>query len=439
MTLPEDVRDHVGAGNARARVTRQLKRSITPSIITIGATVVALAAGAFMVLRIDRTALVSSHKLTFVVDDAAGVVPKVDELRFQGIPAGKIDKVELRDGEPVITVSLEESYGTVYRDARATLRPNTPLQDMYLNIVDRGTPSAGKATADQPIPGSQTDSSVSISSVLDVFQGDTRTRLAHLLDELGNGLQDRGTSLRTAFADLLPFVKVAGDITSQLDANAPLTKRLIHNTAVLTTTLGDRETSLRRLVNQGAATLATLQQGSGDLDRTLAELPGTLSAANGSFTAVRQVVGDVDQALTALTPVTARLPASLAAVRKLTDAATPAVEKLRIPVKRLVPLSAALRPTSSALSRSVTRLRPQVPALHHTVDAVAGCLPELAGFFKWDASMAKFGDALGPAPRGNVVAGLQAAGVKNPYEFLAPSCAPGETIRARPVQEGDKR
>jgi ABC-type transporter Mla subunit MlaD len=439
MKLPEDVRDHVGAGNARARITRQLKRSITPSFVTIGATLLALAAGTFMVLRIDRTALVSSQRLTFAVDDAAGVVPKVDEVRFRGIPAGKIDKVELRDGEPVITVSLERRYGTVYRDARATLRPNTPLQDMYLNIVDRGTPGAGKASADQPISGSQTDSSVSVSSVLDVFQGDTRARLAHLLDDLGNGLQDRGASLRVAFADLLPFVKVAGDITRQLDADAPLTKRLIHNTAVLTTTLGDRETSLRRVVNQGAATLATLQQGSGDLDSTLAELPGTLRAANGSFTAVRGVIGDVDRALADLTPVTARLPASLASVRELTGAATPAVEKLRAPVRRLVPLSAALRPTSAALGRSVTRLRPQVPALAHTVGAVAGCLPELAGFFKWDASMAKFGDVLGPAPRGNVVEGLQAVGGKNPFEFLAPSCAPGETIRGRPVQESDKR
>jgi hypothetical protein len=151
------------------------------------------------------------------------------------------------------------------------------------------------------------------------------------------------------------------------------------------------------------------------------------------------VVGDVDRALVDLTPVTARLPDSLAAVRRLTGAATPAVEKLRVPVHRLVPLSAALRPASAALGRSVTRLRPQVPALAHTVGAVAGCLPELAGFFKWDASMAKFGDVLGPAPRGNVVEGLQAVGGKNPFEFLAPSCAPGETIRGRPVQESDKR
>jgi ABC-type transporter Mla subunit MlaD len=433
-----DVRDHVGAGNVRARIVRQLKRSITPSLVTLAAIAGALACGAFVVLHIDRTALVSSQQLAFAVDDAAGVVPKVDEIRFRGIPAGKIDKVELRGTQPVVVVSLEKRYGTVYRNAKATLRPNTPLQDMYLNIVDRGTPAAGQASSDVPVAASQTDTSVSISSVLDVFQGDERARLAHLLDDLGNGLADRGAQLRTAFADLVPFVTVAGRITRQLGANAPLTKRLIHNVGVLTTTLGDRETSLRRLVNEGAATLATLQDGSGDLDRALAALPGTLDAADRSFAAVRGVVGDVNGALTALEPVSARLPSALASVRRLTDAATPAVTQLRTPVHRLVPLATALRPAAAALSQSVTRLRPQVPALKRTVDAVAGCLPSLNGFFKWDASMAKFGDALGPAPRGNVVAGAQSVGVSNPFEALEPSCAPGDTIRNRPIRQGDK-
>jgi ABC-type transporter Mla subunit MlaD len=433
-----DIRDHVGAGNVRARILRQLKRSLTPSLVTLAAIAGTLACGAFLILRIDRTALVSSQQLAFAVGDAAGVVPKVDEIRFRGIPAGKIDKVELRGTQPVISVSLEKRYGPIYRDAKATLRPNTPLQDMYLNIVDRGTPAAGRATAGVPVAASQTDSSVSISSVLDVFQGDERARLAHLLDDFGNGLSDRGAQLRTAFADVVPFVTVAGRLTQQLNANAPLTKRLVHNVGVLTTTLGDRETALRRLVNQGAATLSTLQDGSGDLDRTLAELPPTLTAADRSFTAVRGVVGDVNGALTALRPVSARLPSALTSVRQLADAATPAVTRLRTPVHRLVPLASALRPASASLSESVSRLLPQVPALKRTVDAAAGCLPSLNGFFKWDASMAKFGDALGPAPRGNVVAGAQSLGVANPFEALEPSCAPGATIRNRPGRESDK-
>ncbi|WP_372788114.1 MlaD family protein [Paraconexibacter sp.] len=433
-----DVRDRVGAGNRRARISRQLRRSISPAGIALLATIGSLACGAFLVLRIDRTALVSSQRVSFAVRNAAGVVPRVDEVRFRGIPAGKIESVELRGTQPVVTVLLEGKYGTVYRDARAALRPNTPLQDMYLNIVDRGTPGAGRASEKSFVPETRTDTSVSISSVLDVFAGDERARLAHLLDDFGNGMADGGARLRTAFAELVPFVTVAGRITAQLEANAAMTKRLVHNTSVLTGALGDRETSLRRLVDEGAATLTTLQNGSRDLDRVLVELPRTLAAADRSFAAVRGVLPDVDGALTALAPGTARLRPALTDVRRLLDAATPAVRDLRTPVRRLVPLARSLSPAAEALDVSVARLLPQVPPIKKTVDVVAGCLPELNGFFKWDASMAKFGDALGPVPRGNAVAGAQSAGASNPYEGPKKVCAPGPTIAGRPAEEKDK-
>lgn len=434
-----DVRNRVGAGHLRARTVRQVKRAARPALVAAGGVAVGLACLVYLLLNVDRAVLVSSDRVSFEVANASGVQPKVNEVRFRGIPAGKITGVRMRGTTPVITVDLESKYGHVYRNARAALRPNTPLQDMYLNILDRGTPAGGRASTSRPVPASQTDTSVRISDVLNVFQGNQRARLAQLLDNLGNGLADRGAQLRTAFVDLVPLVEVAGRITNEVGANAPLTKRLIHNVGVLTTELGTREAILRRLVTQGSLTLTSLKDGAGDLNATLAELPPTVTAADRSFTAVRGVLGDLNGAVTDLYPVADRLPRSLRAVRALTRVARPAVVALQQPVTRLVPLSHTLVPVSQELSTSITRLLPQIDVIDRATDAVDRCKADLNGFMQWDASMSKFGDDFGAAPRGNAVVGAGSAGIKNPFEAFPQICAPGTAIGGRPALPSDER
>ena len=52
--------------------------------------------------------------------------------------------VKAVDGTPVITVKIQNQFRKMYKDVRAQLRPSTALQDMFLDITDRGTPQAGK-------------------------------------------------------------------------------------------------------------------------------------------------------------------------------------------------------------------------------------------------------------------------------------------------------
>ncbi len=125
---------------------------------------------------------------------------------------------------------------------------------------------------------------------------DQRVQLRTLLDSLGNGLRDRGASLRTAFVELVPLLRIAGNISDQLAARAPLVRRLVHNTATLTAELGGRQQQLRTLLDAGSAVLATLQASSGNLGATLDELPPTLSELQSSFATVRNVLPRLDTA-----------------------------------------------------------------------------------------------------------------------------------------------
>jgi ABC-type transporter Mla subunit MlaD len=427
-----EVRDRRSDRINRARLSLEFRRAVRPAIVVLAGAAVGLACAAFIVVHVSRTLLTSTYQARFAVDNASGVIAGLDEVRFKGIPAGTITGVQLSGGQPVLTVRIQQSYGPIYRNARAVLRPNTALQDMYLDVVDRGTPDAGRAGSTQTLPSTQTQSSVNVDDVLNTFRSDERVRLRALLNNLGNGLKDRGAGLRTAFVQLVPLLQVAGRISDQLAVRAPLTQQVVHNTALLTTELGRRQQQLRVLLSSGSATLTTLQRGSSDLAATLRELPPTLAAINSSFAAVRGVLPDVNTAVVALYPVANQLPTALAALRRLSASGTPAVRALRAPVQSLVPLAQGLVPLSSNLSAAIAALEPQVATFDRTTSDLAACKKGVQGFFQWNASISKFGDVRGPVPRGNVVFGGGSNSLVNvPNEYTPKACTAGFPIGGR--------
>jgi ABC-type transporter Mla subunit MlaD len=303
---------------------------------------------------------------------------------------------------------------------------------MYVDIVDPGTPSAGLASTAHPLPVTQTDTSVNLDDVLDTFNADARTSLRSLLDNMGNGLADRGASLREGFVEAVPFVRLAGRLSAELAHRAPLVRQLVHNAALLTSDLGQNQQTLRQLLSSGSTTLTTLADNAGPLNDTLAALPPTMSDLRSSLSSLSGVLPSVDSAVRSLGPVADRLPSSLRALRTLSAAASPAVRALQPPVGRLVPLAENLVPLSSNLNLSLTRLLPQVPVLNKATGDLAGCRTGVQGFFEWNPSLAKYGDERGQSPRGNVAAGAQSSGVlTDPFEQAEPACTGGTVVGGR--------
>lgn len=434
-----EVRDRRTERLNTARLQLEVRRAVRPTVVVLLGLAVGLLCALYVAVHVSRTLLSSTFQVKFAVTDASGVVPGLDEVRFKGIPAGTITGVAEQGGRAVLTVTVQSKYGPMYRDARAELRPNTALDDMYLDIVDRGSRAAGRATSSTPLADAQTQTAINIDDVLNVFRSDQRVQLRTLLDSLGNGLRDRGASLRTAFVELVPLLRVAGNISDQLAARAPLMRRLVHNTATLTAELGGRQQQLGTLLDAGSAVMATLQASSGNLGATLGELPPTLSELQSSFATVRNVLPRLDTAISALEPVAAELPGSLAALRHLSSSANPALQALEQPVARLVPFAQQLVPLAANLSSAVDQLAPQVGTIDHTTRDLVACKQGVQGFFQWDASMSKFGDIRGPVPRGNVVIGGGSNGVVNvPNEYAPQACTPGTAIGGRVPTAADE-
>ncbi|WP_205698853.1 MlaD family protein [Conexibacter sp. SYSU D00693] len=427
-----DPRTRRTRGLNQARLRLEATRSMRPAVaVALG---LALGVGLllFILARVNPNALTDTSQVRFAVDDVTAVQEGLNDVKLKGVPIGTVKEVEVRGDQPVLRVEVRDEFGPIFKDARAELRPTTALQDMYLDVVDRGHPSAGVADPDEPLAPSQTKLPVNVSDVLNVFGPSQRLRLRTLLDDLGNGMADRGRSLRALVVQLVPFIHNAGEISRQLARRAPKVRRLVHDTAVLTQEVGRRQEALRKLVRDGATTLGTLQDGRGDLDATLRELPPALAAVDASFTATRGVLGDVDGALRALSPVAGQLPQSLTGLRRLAGDLRPAIRALRAPVGDLVPLARELRPLAADLDRAVDQLAPQADTVDKVTRNLASCKEGVQGFFQWNASISKFGDARGPIPRGNVVLGAQSSSLLNdPGEVAPQACTPGKVIGGR--------
>jgi ABC-type transporter Mla subunit MlaD len=416
----------------------ELRRALKPLVVLALGFAVAAAAGDYILNNING-GIGSTHTMQFQIADATGVVPGRAEVRFYGISAGEITAAKLEHGHAVLTVTVANKFGRVYRNAQAEVRPNTALQDMYLDIVDRGTPDAGVAGPGYVVPEGQTQSPTNLAEVLDTFQPDVRGQLYNVIDQLGNGLADHGADLRETFVLLAPFLQVAGKVSRQLAAQSTLTRQLVHYTAALSSLLASRSTQLREIVTSGGLTLRSLATDGGTpLRETISELPSTLSALQTFLSQTDGLLPPLNRAAGALEPVADELPTSLANLRQLGVSADPALRKLRTPVTRLVPLADQLEPFATDLAGSLQRIAPQVSDVNELTKDLSECTTQINEFFNWDASMAKFHVGIGQQVRGNANFGFYSVpGVQQSTYGYGSQCDGGAPLGDVPTPKYD--
>jgi ABC-type transporter Mla subunit MlaD len=196
---------------------RRSRRGLVALAVLLTATVIAavvLANGLQITFPWDN-----SYTFQVAVGSAKGVVPGKQQVRIAGFPVGKITDAELIDGRPVLTMTIDGQYGPLYRNAQLRLRPKTPLDDLYMDVISRGTPSAGVLRSGEILPAERTIAPVDIGEVLDAFDADTRVRLKQAIDGLGGGLSGTGgQNLGAALLQLAPFLNAAQRLTSRYAA-----------------------------------------------------------------------------------------------------------------------------------------------------------------------------------------------------------------------------
>jgi virulence factor Mce-like protein len=350
----------------------------------------------------------ATRKYQVAFQDVKGVRAGQQQVRIAGVKVGIISDAKVRGKTAVLTLSLDDKYGKLYKNARLRLRPVTPLQDMYVSIDSRGTPNAGELGKSDVLGMQQTDSPVDIANVLNTFDTDTRKRLAALTDDFGEGVGGHGEELRRAFAALAPFLRTAGRLAGAMTDRRREIARVVDNLGRLTAAVNTRDQELTGLVRDGHATVAELAAHDQTLAATLSELPVTLTRMRSSFATLRDAETQVDPALASLRPVAAQLQDGLKSLEGLSKDASPALTALRPAAKDLRPMATSLPPTADALKDALTKLQTTAPRLDDATSDLVPCRLTTAKFFQWTLSVLKFYDSNGAYPRGELVLGAPA-------------------------------
>ena len=168
-----------------------------------------------------RTPLADRYELKVAFESTQSLTAGLGQpVNVAGVRVGDIVSTELEDGRSVATLSIEgDRLPHVYRDARAALRPNTPLEDMQIELYP-GRRAAGEIADGGLVGVSRTDVPVDSEEFTALLDADTRAYLDGLITAVARGSRGRGEDLRAALEALGPDHRAAAR-AQRLPGRAP--------------------------------------------------------------------------------------------------------------------------------------------------------------------------------------------------------------------------
>ena len=316
-----------------------------------------------------------------VFPSASNIRPN-SPVRIAGVNVGKVSQIEHVEPEEateltaqagtsddqsatgaspaatVVTMELEESALPLKTDATMKIRPRLFLEGNLFVDLRPGTPNGEEADDGYVFPASQTSIAVQIDQIFTTLQGDVRSNLQILLDELGTAFRTGGAE---GFREIYKTSPGAFRYTAEV------------NEAFLGTEEGD----LSRLIVNLGDTVEALNQGS-ELQDLVTNLRTVLGSFGAESEALEQAIIELPRLLEVGRPALASLDSAFPSVRAFAREALPGVRSTPATLDAATPLLAQVRGLVSEdeLRGLVADLRPTIPALAELTEETIPFLQE---------------------------------------------------------------
>ena len=313
---------------------------------------------------------------------AQAVVPSQGQpVNVAGIRVGLVGDVTLKDGRAVIRMDLDEPRKTtVHRDARITLRPRTPLKDMYL-ALDPGTPAAGAIPEGGTLPVAQTQPDVSGDELLNSLDRDTRASLQLLLQAAGTGFganadgqpdPNQVKALRSAFKQFAPLAKDTRTVNEAVLDRREALSSAVHSLSQIGTELGSVDQLLAGWVTHSDQALTVFADQADDLRAALDAFPGALRETSAALAASEDLSTQTQRATRGLSGFATGLAPALQSLRTLARETLPTVrDDIRPSAREIGPSVARLRAGSTALPTTLPALQDTAGVLRRFLQALS--------------------------------------------------------------------
>jgi phospholipid/cholesterol/gamma-HCH transport system substrate-binding protein len=359
-------------------------------LVLVALWAIGIAAGGYIVInqRLPNP-FASFVKVNGAFETAAGVVPGLGEpVNIAGVNVGEITGTSLQNGLAIVHMELKPGSlpapHLLYRNANATLFPNTPLKDMEVDI-NPGTPSAGRLPQGGTIPVGQTTVPTDSDELLDSLDADTRTWLASLLTELNQGTTGRAQDIKQLLQNLGPTSAQLRQIGDLLATRRQELADIVHNLGVLTQATSAKDAQLQTVVRAGDQAVTALASQDVALRASISRLPGTLQTTRTTLTDVGQLANALGPTATALIPTARRLPTTLKDTRTVFEGSA------LLPLNRIPAFVNAIIPLADEVPTVLSNLQQEAPALLSSFKVLGAVTNELAfvpgngnpGFLYW--------------------------------------------------------
>jgi phospholipid/cholesterol/gamma-HCH transport system substrate-binding protein len=288
---------------------------------------------------------------------AQAVVPGQGQtINVAGVEVGQVGDVSLEEGRAVVTFEVDREFLPVYRDATVLMRPRTGLQDMFFQL-DPGTKAAGEIPDGGSIPLENTAPDVHLDEILSALDADNQAYLRLLLIGGGQGLKGEGENLGELLGSLGPLNRDLDRLNTMVAQRRHELANLIHNFSVLTKEIGRHRGDVVSFIQASNDTLGVIGEQDPNLQRALAELPGTFSTATDTFGKVHGLANQLGPAFNSLRPFARKLDAMNTSVREFANSATPVIKN------RIRPFVRTARPALPPLNVAANRYAKASPKL----------------------------------------------------------------------------
>lgn len=338
------------------------------------AILVAMGFAVYVALNAQKGLPFTDHGFYKVAMNDIGDLRVGNDVRIAQVRVGRVDDVQLVDGQALVRMQIDDPDTQLYRDARAEVTSRSGLGQKYLDI-EPGTPGAGELAQDAVMSVEQTEEATQLLDLMQVFDPETQAAAQNALQELGGGAAGRGEDLRdfTSVApELLPDL---GTVSSSLaaDDGRDLTS-MLRSLESLGSRFVDRQQEITELEDQLATTLAAFNaDGGAPLSETLDVAPEALANTRTALVDLQDPLRSTTSALTALEEGAESLGAATPDLRGF-------LRESPQPLDRVPSVSDSAEPALAELTETVVDARPFAAKTTELVNDAASPLQTLAPY-----------------------------------------------------------
>lgn len=290
------------------------------------------------------------YQLRIVMPNAANLLDG-SRVEIKGRPAGKVTRLETRDGKALVTVTVDGDHAPLHAGTTAQVQWRGVLGERVVELQPAASGNPVIPSGSMISAGSE---QVELDQVLAALDPATRAHLDSTVQQLDQSLKSHSGDLRNTLRTAGPAVQELGAVLKAIGQDGPAIKNLIADLRKVMDPLAGRQAKLRQTVDDLTTATNLMAAEQNQLQKALGELPSTLGTA-------RQTMNSVPAAVDSTVPLLQDL--------------RPATQRLTSVSKNLSPLLVDLRPTIADLRPTLDSTRTLLQSTPALLDSTHGVLP----------------------------------------------------------------